>query len=646
MTAALPEPASDLCASSRRGDHTGKTGPASLTSGWMWRACVMLLLLWGWGWQAAAQAVPAAPTEAPSAAVALAHRTLRLQKALASGQAETVESAIHEIDLLRRNYGTLDVRPLVDAMALWAREQGQRGQTALGLRALDLVERWAPRHPEVLSSRVMLMRHEGLKGYARSLPEVLELTRIRLGHPTHRWLWILQHIGWFRLMATVLLWGWTLALALRYRRVLRDVWEDGLKRRGLHGIALDLLGALLLTLPVICGLDPSVAAMVWLFLLAPFLSPLEARLTAVILVLQLCHPALTLLEPKATEVPLPSIVALQNQPQMRPLAEAGVQALPPLDQAFLAAWTQLQSQRWAEAEEGFQRLLDKHPEQAEVLNNLGVAKFQLGKVEEAQRLFDKAFGLAPKVPQVLLNQSVIAFRQLDSAVGLSKQEDSKTLSPDLHQQIMSANQARTEQRTFPLPLPDSPERSRALALAWGIPLAGEASPLKGGAFLVNLLLPLVALGLFLMRIRRSFKVPHPVQCIRCGDPFHTTDSPDEGICSKCHHLFVLKDGIHNESRKRKVEDVSTFQGEQRWIHRALVVLLPGADLCFLGETQEGFVELLFLCFAAGMVFATGRSVRFPGDLLPDPASTWLPVGLGLLGILFLRSWIKLIPRRS
>lgn len=636
MTAVLPERNSDNCPPSGEFPHAWGHLGRSL------RALLVLLLL------VAARGLWAVESPAPEpapAAVALAHRTRNLQEALRSGREESVETVIHEIDLLRREYGALDVRPLVDAMALWARTEGEAGRVSLGLKALDLVDRWAPRDTEVLSSRVVLLRQQGLEGYFRSLPEVLELTRIRLAHPTHRWLWAVQHIGWLRLMVTVLLWGWVLALGLRYRRVLRDSWEDFLRRRGMHGWMLDLAGALTLAFPVMLGLDPSIAAMVWLFLLAPFLAPAEVKLSVALLMLQLCHPALALLEPRGTEVPLPSLVALQQQPRVRAFDGASL-ALPASDLAFLKGWQCLQDRRWAEAEGTFQDLEGKHPDQAEVLNNLGVAKFQLGQVEAAQKLFDRAFGLAPKVPQILINQSVIAFRQLDSAVGLAKQDESNALAPDLHQQIMSANQARTEQRTFPLPLPDSPERDRALARSLGMAAAGSVSPLQGAAFLWNLAVPLIALGLFLFRIRRSFKVAHPVQCIRCGDPFHTTDSPDVGICSKCHHLFVLKDGIHNESRKRKVEDVATFQREQRWIHRALVVLLPGADLCFLGESREGFMELLFLCMAAGMVFATGRSVRFPGDLLPDPASTWLPIGLGLLGILFLRSWLKLIPRRS
>jgi DNA-directed RNA polymerase subunit RPC12/RpoP len=169
--------------------------------------------------------------------------------------------------------------------------------------------------------------------------------------------------------------------------------------------------------------------------------------------------------------------------------------------------------------------------------------------------------------------------------------------------------------------------------------------LKDYALLFNLAMPILALGLFFIRLHKSINESHPSQCTRCGDPFHTTDSNDPSVCSKCHHLFVLKDGLHSESRKKKVDGVADFQNSQRWIHKILMVIMPGADRCFIGDTRSGFVEFIFVCFALGIVLATGHSLRYPGEILADPASTWLPLGLVLLAVLFVRSWFKLLPRR-
>lgn len=601
---------------------------------------VLFLIGFSWGAPLAAEgAGEAAP------AIALAHRAERLKAAFLSGDPASLENAAHEVELLRRNYGTLDVTPLVESMAVWARQLGRQGNPELGLRVVRAVEeRWAPHDPILLGTRIALLREGGARGYILSLPDVTELTRLRLAHPIQRWLWIVQHAAWLRMMVTLLLWGWTLALALRYRRVLRYLWEEPLAKRGFSSLSMALIGAFLLACPVVLGFDPSLAALLWIWLLAPYLHTVEVKATYLVIILQFVHPALAILEPKAQQIPEPSIVALQMQPQVRGLEEGRVRLLPPQDRTFLHGWGQLQAHDWRGAEATFAALVGKHSDQAEVLNNLGAARFQMGRQIEAEQDFEKAFQLSQSCPQILLNQSVIAFKKLDSPTGVAKQEEARRIAPELYENLKNASQSGTEQRAFALPLPDSSPRTEALK-------AGErhGSPIvqrpQTPILVFGMLMPLLALIAFMIRLARSIKQAHPTQCLRCGEPFHTTDSPDVEVCSKCHHLFVIKDGLHGESRKRKVDEVASFQGAQRWIHRSLVVLVPGADLCFLGQTGQGFVELLFLCFALGVVFATGRSVRYPGEILADPSSTWLPLGLLLLAVLFLRSWLKLVPRR-
>src|SRR5450631_2473567 len=92
-----------------------------------------------------AATVPAGSASLP--AIALSHRAQHLMEALAKGDPEAVRAAQLEVEVLRRTYSTLDVAPLVETMALWARQQGMAGKVALGLEGLQSVERWAPDHP-------------------------------------------------------------------------------------------------------------------------------------------------------------------------------------------------------------------------------------------------------------------------------------------------------------------------------------------------------------------------------------------------------------------------------------------------------------------------------------------------------------------
>jgi tetratricopeptide (TPR) repeat protein len=620
-----------------------------------WKAIRTALCVLGAGWMlasGAAQSAPApvAPIQTPAdpaqaPAIALSHRVARLQAALLDRDPSAVHKVQLEVDVLRRTYSTLDVTPLVEAIAVWARQEGSQGHPEIGLEALQAVESWKPDLPAVLSARISLTRQQGAAGWFWSVPDLLRLTRIRLDRPEFQWLWLVQHLGMLRLMATLLLWGWALTLALRYRNVLRALWEEPLGRHGIGPLPAAVLGALLLSLPVLLGLDPLVAAVLWVFLLAPFLTSVEVKATVFILLLQLVHPVLGVMEPWSAREPQPSLLALQLQPQPQPVSPASLRDLPPVDRTFLAGWSQLQRMDWKGAEATFQSLVGRIPEQPEVLNNLGVAHFELGEIPQAEQDFEAAGRLGPRM-EVLLNQSILDFIHLDTDAGAAKRAAAQAASPGEYARLIELNDAQKDVRTYPMPLPDTPERVRDLARAMDIKLDSDAINWRNPAFLFGLLLPLFGVIAFIGRVKASVRMAHPTQCIRCGEPFHTTDSPDPEVCAKCHHLFVLRDGLHVENRRRKLDEVAAHQRATRWIHRALIVILPGCDRIFLGDTQEGLMEFGLLCLALGLVLATGRSVRYPGELLPDPTSTWLALGTGLSILLFLRSWLKLIPRRA
>lgn len=580
------------------------------------------------------------------AAVALAHRVERLKASFLADDEAGVRAAAREVDLVRHLYGTLDLTPLVEGMVLFSLDQGRAGHVERGLKTLALLEGWSPQNPMLLSAKVGLLRQKGPAGYVQSLPEVVSLTQLRLNHPVHRWLFIVQHMAWLRLMAAALLWGWGLALVLRYRRVIRHQVEEWCGRMTGIGWLRASLAAMTLAAPVLVGLDPSICAMVWLVLLVPYMLGVELKYTVFVILLQLVHPLLAFLEPMAIKDPDPSIVALQAQAQANPVHWSAIKGLPPVDRRYLEGWSQLQNRDWAGAEQTFLELRPSHPHKGGVLNNLGVALFQQGRMDEAQAAFDQASLDLPGSAPILVNQSILAFSRLDTAKGEERQLRAQEAEPQVYAALKDAIQAQTQQRTYAVPLPDSPTRVEALRAYFGASEAVRLSERQRYALLAWILIPLAASAIFILRARQSMREAHPSQCIRCGEPFHTTDSPDPGVCTKCHHLFVMKDGLHNEARKAKVDGVGRFQGQQRWIHRVLLVVLPGCDLVFLGQTREGLLEFLFFTLAMGIVVGTGRTVRFPGEILPDPSTIWLPVGIGLLGVLFVRSWLKLVSGRN
>jgi len=90
--------------------------------------------------------------------MALGNRAQHLMSALAKGDQEAVRAAQLEVEGLRRTYSTLDMAPLIEAMALWARQQSMSGRVDLGMEGIQAVERWAPDHPTLLGTKITLMR--------------------------------------------------------------------------------------------------------------------------------------------------------------------------------------------------------------------------------------------------------------------------------------------------------------------------------------------------------------------------------------------------------------------------------------------------------------------------------------------------------
>ena len=99
-------------------------------------------------------------------------------------------------------------------------------------------------------------------------------------------------------------------------------------------------------------------------------------------------------------------------------------------------------------------------------------------------------------------------------------------------------------------------------------------------------LVLVALGVSLLRGSKAFTV----HCSRCGTPFcrhcHLGKVVGE-LCSQCHHLFVVRDGVSGPARNRKMQDVQAREVRRSRLFRVLSILSPGAGHLYARQTFLG-----------------------------------------------------------
>ena len=150
--------------------------------------------------------------------------------------------------------------------------------------------------------------------------------------------------------------------------------------------------------------------------------------------------------------------------------------------------------------------------------------------------------------------------------------------------------------------------------------------------------PLVALlAVLILRRWRGGKA-FTMRCVKCGTPFCRRchlGAVAGGLCTQCHHLFVVRDGVSGPARNRKLLEVQKEEARRDRLYRMLSLVIPGAGQLYGQQTVGGV--LLVLVWASVLVTAL-----LAGRLLPvTEASRELskPWGLGVAGFVLLAVYV-------
>ncbi len=146
-------------------------------------------------------------------------------------------------------------------------------------------------------------------------------------------------------------------------------------------------------------------------------------------------------------------------------------------------------------------------------------------------------------------------------------------------------------------------------------------------------LGMVAIFVGRVRGRKAFTV----HCSRCGTAFcrHCHLGQVVGdLCSQCHHLFVVRDGVSGPVRNRKMLEIQGKETRRGRVFRVLSVLSPGAGHVYARQTLvgallvTGWYSVLAGLFASRLVPLTEVSSR----LTP-------PWAIALLVLLLVVIWV-------
>ena len=139
----------------------------------------------------------------------------------------------------------------------------------------------------------------------------------------------------------------------------------------------------------------------------------------------------------------------------------------------------------------------------------------------------------------------------------------------------------------------------------------------------------VVLGLSRWRGPRMFTR----RCVKCGTPFckRCQLGASAGLCTQCHHLFIVRDGVSGPARNQKLLEVQQEEGRRDRLFRALSLLLPGAGQLYTQSPLVGVVLVAVWALVLSLLL-----VAFGLVPLTDAASDLMPRwGLGVAAALLL-----------
>ena len=172
-------------------------------------------------------------------------------------------------------------------------------------------------------------------------------------------------------------------------------------------------------------------------------------------------------------------------------------------------------------------------------------------------------------------------------------------------------------------------------------VAGRGSALDASSELVPSVLnrfaafPLVFAAVILGLRRWRGPKMFTMRCVKCGTPFCRRchlGAVAGGLCTQCHHLFVVRDGVSGPARNQKLLEVQKEDERRERVFRALSLLTPGAGHVYAQKTFLGllFVFLWSLILAAALLAGTVLPVTEASGALTNPWGLWVAGVLLLL----------------
>jgi Tfp pilus assembly protein PilF len=578
------------------------------------------------------------------------------RKASASGDVEAASAALREIARLRIERNVVRLEPFALARVAGGLDRIREGQLDKAQEEFRAALELDPHLADAHFGLALNARRRGLTGFPAAIRHGISgLTASRgsvIGR--HYFESLLVPAAIVALLLTILVVA--AGLLLRYGRLLlHDIEERvGPDRRALARASF----ALLVALPVVALQGWGWLPLWWLALFFLYMTVAErvvagALLAATLAILPLAHGLEERLESARNPLFAAGLAAVEGGPDARAvsLLESSRDAHPKdRDLAYLTAALYKKGGRYDDAGAVYAALLQQNAGDAYALNNLGNLAFAAGEFQAALPRYQQALATEPAArlaATLYYNMSQAHYQKFEP------QQASEARS---HANRLDAEQVEVNDRLWKydyaevwavvdLRLTPAELWRKFHGASAGIALENVAGtggrPRAAGALgagIANRFAgALVAFGLTILvlsrwRGARAFTM----RCVKCGTPFcrrcHIGPAAS-GLCTQCHHLFIVRDGVSGPARNAKLLEVQKEEERRDLVFRTLSLALPGAGHVYARRLPSGLIlavvwsSLIALAVVAGLLVPLTDA---PSMLAPSWG--WAVGGLVMLAV--------------
>jgi hypothetical protein len=294
------------------------------------------------------------------------------------------------------------------------------------------------------------------------------------------------------------------------------------------------------------------------------------------------------------------------------------------DLAYLLAAHYRKAGRDEDAATLYGELLRTQPGDAIALNNLANLSFAAGEFPAAIPRYQQGLNASP-TPDVAAtlyyNMSLAYLQKFDPQPANEARSQALRLDPGLIQGYDNTwkYEIKNENAVVDLNLSADELWSKFQRLRDGVArqnvLGKGGTEMLSWSGLVNRFLAFVAVFAAVVVAMWRWRGPRmfTMRCVKCGTPFCRRchlGAAWEGLCTQCHHLFVVRDGVSGPARNQKLLEVQREDEKRERIFRALSLVFPGAGHVYAHRTFSGLVFILVWSVVLSLALLGGRLLPY------------------------------------